>query len=122
MEGKTINGYKLKRLLGTGGMADVWYAENSLGKGAAVKMLLPRFCNDENVVTRFKNEAQIMVQLEHPNIRQVYDLGYIDERPCIIMEYLEGDDLKALMQKEQRFTNDELGKWWNQIADAHMKA
>ena len=118
MEGKTINGYTLQRLLGKGGMAEVWYAENSLGKCAAVKLLLPRFCNDEAIVARFQNEAKVMVQLDHPNIRQVYDFGYIDQRPCILMEYLEGDDLKALMKSGRHFTDDELIKWWNQIAEA----
>ena len=96
MQGKTINGYTLKTPLGTGGMAEVWYAENRIGKKAAVKLLLPKLCADESIVARFQNEAKVMVQLEHPNIRQVYDYDELDGRPCIIMEYLEGDDLKAL--------------------------
>ena len=96
----------------------MWYAENSLGKCAAVKILLEKLCHDEAIVARFQNEAKVMVQLNHPNIRQVYDFCYIDERPCILMEYLEGTDLKALMKSGRRFTNDELIKWWNQIADA----
>ena len=118
MQGKTINGYTLQQLLGVGGMAEVWLADNAIGKKAAVKLLLPKFCQDEAIVARFENEAKVMVQLDHPNIRQVYDYGNIDGRPTIIMEYLEGDDLKALMKQGHRFTNDELVKWWNQIADA----
>ena len=118
MEGKTINGYTLQRLLGKGGMAEVWYAENSLGKCAAIKILLEKFCHDEAIVARFQNEAKVMVQLDHPYIRQVYDFGHIDGRPCILMEYLEGDDLKALMKSGRRFKKDELIKWWDQIADA----
>ena len=118
MNGKTINGYTLQHQLGIGGMAEVWYAENIIGKKAAVKLLLPKFCNDEAIVARFQNEAKVMVQLDHPNIRQVYDFGSIDGRPCIVMEYLEGDDLKALMKSGRRFTDTELRKWWDQIADA----
>lgn len=118
MQGKTVNGYTLQRQLGVGGMAEVWLAENSIGKKAAVKLLLPRFCADEAVVARFENEARVMVQLDHPNIRQVYDYCNLDGRPCIVMEYLEGDDLKALMKKGFRFTDAEICKWWNQIADA----
>ena len=118
MEGKTINGYTLQRQLGVGGMAEVWLADNAIGKKAAVKLLLPKFCNDEAIVARFENEAKVMVQLDHPNIRQVYDYANIDGRPCIVMEYLEGDDLKALMKSGKRFTEEELCKWWNQIADA----
>ena len=93
MEGKTVNGYTLQHLLGTGGMAEVWYAENRIRKKAAVKLLLPRFCADESIVSRFQNEAEVMVELEHPNIRQVYDYGDVEGRPAIVMEYLECDDL-----------------------------
>ena len=118
MEGKTVNGYTLKSPLGTGGMAEVWLAENALGKKAAVKMLLPKFCDDESVKSRFYTEAKVMVELNHPNIRQVYDMDELDGRPAIIMEYLEGDDLKDYMKQGRRFTDEELKKWWNQLADA----
>lgn len=118
MEGKTINGFTLQRLLGVGGMAEVWLGENKIGKKAAVKLLLPKLCQDENVVSRFLTEAKVMVELNHPNIRQVYDYGEIDGRPTIVMEYLEGDDLKARMKRGQRFTDEELKRWWNQLVDA----
>ena len=118
MQGKTINGYTLQHQLGVGGMAEVWYAENAIEKQAAVKLLLPKFCNDEAIVARFQNEAKVMVKLDHPNIRQVYDYGSIDGRPCIVMEYLEGDDLKAMMKKGYCFSDEELVKWWNQMVEA----
>ena len=118
MEGKTINGYTLKHQLGVGGMAEVWLAENALGKKAAVKLLLSKFCDDESVKSRFYTEAKVMVELNHPYIRQVYDLDELDGRPAIIMEYLEGDDLKALMKQGRRFTDEELKQWWNQLVDA----
>ena len=118
MEGKTILGYTLQYRLGIGGMAEVWYAENKIHKRAAVKILNRDLSLNENIVARFQNEAEIMVALNHPNIRQVYDYSEIDGRPAIIMEYLEGDDLKARMKQGQRFTNDELVKWWNQLVDA----
>ena len=118
MEGKVINGYVLKRLLGMGGMAEVWYAENKLGKKAAVKLLLPQLCADEGIKARFFTEAQVMVELDHPNIRQVYDYGDIDGRPTIVMEYLDGMDLKAKMKRGQRFSDEQLILWWNQLVDA----
>lgn len=118
MQGKSISGYTLQRLLGTGGMAEVWYAENKIGKKAAVKLLLPKLCQDENLVSRFLTEARVMVELNHPNIRQVYDYGEIDGRPAIVMEYLEGEDLKARLKRGQRFTDEELKHWWSQLVDA----
>ena len=118
MQGKTINGYTLERPLGTGGMAEVWYAENKIGKKAAVKMLLSQLCADEGIKARFFTEAKVMVELDHPNIRQVYDFGDIDGRPTIVMEYLDGMDLKAKLKRGQRFSDDQLVKWWNQLVDA----
>ena len=118
MENKTILNYTLLRLLGKGGMAEVWYAENAIGKKAAVKVLLPKLCADETIVARFQNEAKVMVQLDHPNIRQVYDFGFIDGRPCIVMEYIEGNDLKTMMESDHRFSDEELRRWWDQLASA----
>ena len=118
MLNKTINGYTIKRKLGEGGMAEVWYAENKIGKKAAVKTLKPKLCIDEGIVERFENEAKVMVQLEHPFIRQVYDYEQIEGRPCIIMEYLEGEDLKSMLRKEHHFTENALKQWWNQLVDA----
>ena len=118
MQGKTIYGYTIQRSLGTGGMAEVWLAENKLGKKAAVKLILPKLCDDEGVKSRFYTEAKVMVKLEHPNIRQVYDFGELEGRPVIVMEYLEGDDLKSRMKRGQRFTEKELSHWWNQLVSA----
>lgn len=71
--GKVINGYTLCELLGEGGMAEVWRAENSLGKSVAVKLLKVEYVAIDNIVSRFENEARVMCRLDHPNIREVYD-------------------------------------------------
>ena len=118
MQGKSINGFTLQRLLGTGGMAEVWYAESEIGMKAAVKILSEKLSHDDQMQERFLNEAKVMVKLDHPNIRKVYGYGNIDGRPTIIMEYLDGSDLKARMKRGQRFTQEELVKWWNQLVDA----
>ena len=102
MQGKTINGFTLQRLLGVGGMAEVWYAENEIGMKAAVKILSDELSRNAQMRERFLNEAKVMVQLDHPNIRKVYGYGSIDDRPVIIMEYLEGEDLKARLKHGQR--------------------
>lgn len=118
MQGKTVNGYTLKRRIGSGGMAEVWYAENEIGKAAAVKVLHENLSNNPQIVERFHNEALLMVKLNHPNIRQVYGYGYIKNRHCIIMEYLEGSDLETLLKEGRRFSEEDLRRWWNQITHA----
>jgi len=113
-----VSGYTLQRELGTGGMAEVWYAENKLGKRAAVKILSKKLSDDENIKVRFESEARVMVKLNHPNIRQVYDYGMIEERPCIIMEYLDGEDLGTLIKKGGEFSQEQIIRWWNQMSSA----
>lgn len=72
MQGKTINGFTLLHLLGVGGMAEVWYAENEIGLKAAVKILSEELSHNAQMQERFLNEAKVMVKLDHPNIRKVH--------------------------------------------------
>ncbi len=118
MQGKQINGFILKRPLGVGGMAEVWYAENEIHKPAAIKLLNFELTKNEQIVERFRNEAEVMVRLDHRNIRQVYGYGMLECQPAIIMEYLEGDDLKAMLKSGHKFIDAELVKWWNQMVSA----
>lgn len=113
-----VAGYTILSKLGEGGMAEVWFAKNEIEKQAAIKILRTDLSLNQEIVARFINEAKIMVKLTHPNIRQVYDLATIDNRPCIIMEYLDGKDLKQLLQDGVRFPDEKLKIWWNQMADA----
>lgn len=118
MQGRKVLNYTLLRLLGQGGMAEVWYAENQIGKRAAVKILNKELSLNEPIVERFCNEAKVTVQLSHPYIRRVDDYDEVDGRPCMVMEYLEGGDLGARMKGGERFTDTQLRKWWNQIVSA----
>lgn len=118
MENLSINGFVLKYKLGDGGMAEVWYAENYLQKPAAVKVLLRRFCEEPEIVSRFENEAKLMVQLNHQHIRNIQDYGTINGRPCMVMEYLEGKDLAARMNDGEIFDKGQLITWWNDLVDA----
>ena len=118
LQGKIINGFELKHQLGEGGMAEVWYAENSIGKKAAVKVINKGLSYNEQIVERFKNEAKIMVALEHPNIRQAYDFSNIDGQPAIIQEYLEGNDMETLIHEGCKISEDLLVRWWDQLVAA----
>jgi eukaryotic-like serine/threonine-protein kinase len=92
--------YRLLYRLGTGGMADVWAAEDSmLGRRVALKFLLPRYAEDEQFVERFRREAAAAAGLQHPNVVSVYDRGEHDGVPFIAMEYVEGASLKDLIER-----------------------
>lgn len=113
-----LHGYTLQKSIGKGGMAEVWYAENSIGKIAAIKVLNKEFSANQEIVKRFESEARIMVSLNHPNIRKVYNFGMIGDQPAIVMEYLEGEDLSKKISKPQNYTNTEIIKWWNEAVSA----
>jgi serine/threonine protein kinase len=118
MINKTINGYTIKYQIGTGGMADVYFGENTLGLPAAIKVLKKEYSQHPQVKDRFINEAKIMKTLDHPYIRKVMDLGEIDGNPCIIMEYLEGQTFKELLQSSNKISDSRLIKYFDQCVDA----
>jgi beta-lactam-binding protein with PASTA domain len=90
--------YRLERKLGSGGMADVWLAEDQeLGRRVAVKILHERYANDEQFVERFRREATHAAGLSYPNIVSIYDRGVANGSYYIVMEYVEGRTLKELI-------------------------
>jgi eukaryotic-like serine/threonine-protein kinase len=90
--------YLLERKLGSGGMADVWLAEDQeLGRRVAVKILHGRYANDEQFVERFRREATHAAGLSHPNIVSIFDRGIAESSYYIVMEYVEGRTLKELI-------------------------
>ncbi|HWK19076.1 MAG TPA: Stk1 family PASTA domain-containing Ser/Thr kinase, partial [Solirubrobacteraceae bacterium] len=87
--------------LGSGGMADVFLAEDhQLGRKVALKLLHRRFAEDPGFVERFRREAQAAAGLQHPNVVSVYDRGEFDGTYYIAMEYLPGRTLKQLIREE----------------------
>jgi eukaryotic-like serine/threonine-protein kinase len=92
--------YRLLGRLGSGGMADVWCAEDSLlNRRVALKFLHPRFAQDEQFVERFRREASAAAGLQHPNVVGVFDRGSVDGTHFIAMEYVEGASLKDLIER-----------------------
>src|SRR5213596_4277341 len=92
--------YRIMRKLGTGGMANVYLAEDQeLGRRVAIKILDDRHAADEQFVERFRREAKNAAGLSHPNIVSIYDRGEAEGTYYIAMEYLDGRTLKELLVK-----------------------
>src|SRR5437763_16954512 len=100
--GTVIDGrYKVLQRLGSGGMADVFLAEDDqLGRKVAVKLLHRRCAADPGFVERFRREAQAAAGLQHPHVVSVYDRGAYDDTYYIAMEYLPGRSLKQLIRQD----------------------
>jgi eukaryotic-like serine/threonine-protein kinase len=92
--------YRVLRRLGSGGMADVWLAEDAhLQRQVALKVLYSRYLQDQQFVARFQREAEAAAGLQHPNIVGVFDRGQDDGVNYIAMRYVEGPTLKELIER-----------------------
>jgi eukaryotic-like serine/threonine-protein kinase len=93
--------YRIVERLGSGGMADVYAAEDlQLGRRVALKVLYRRFAEDQEFVERFRREASSAAGLQHQHVVSVYDRGEYDGTYYIAMEYLEGRSLKRIVEEE----------------------
>jgi beta-lactam-binding protein with PASTA domain len=101
-ENTVVDGrYRITGRIGSGGMADVYCAEDShLGREVAIKMLHRRFARDREFVERFRREASAAASLNHPNVVNVFDRGEHDGTYYIAMENLPGRTLKEIIQRE----------------------
>jgi tRNA A-37 threonylcarbamoyl transferase component Bud32 len=94
-----IGKYELLEFLG-GGMSHVYRARDTvIDRPVVVKILTPEACSDTEAKTRFLQEAKIAGNIQHENIVSVYDYGEHDGRPFIVMEYLQGEDLRDAIRK-----------------------
>ena len=92
-------------------MADVYKGEDTLlGRPVAIKILHANFASDDEFVSRFKREAQAAGKLNHPNIVNMYDVGYDQDMHYIIMEYVDGETLKEYITRHHRLSIDEAVK------------
>ncbi|HKG17463.1 MAG TPA: serine/threonine-protein kinase [Solirubrobacteraceae bacterium] len=101
--GSTLHGrrYRLERVLGTGGMASVWLAQDErLQRPVAVKVMADTLAGDPDYVRRFKREARIAARLSHPNLVDIFDFSAEGERPFLVMEYVAGGSLAQRMHAE----------------------
>ena len=98
--GANVGPYRIMEKLGQGGMATVYKAYHAnLDRYVALKVLHPAFLEDPNFLARFQREARLVAKLEHPNIVPVYDFAEHDNQPYLVMKYVEGETLKAHLNR-----------------------
>jgi serine/threonine protein kinase len=100
--GEVLDGrYRVLDLVGRGGMGVVYRVEHvRIGKIAAMKLLHRRLVSDVELLRRFHVEAEAISRLNHPNIVQVFDFGEVDSIPYLVMEYLHGENLGAVIKRD----------------------
>lgn len=118
------NRYEIISQLGGGGMALVYKARDTLlNRPVTVKVLRPEYTSDEEFVSRFRKEAQAVAKLSHPNIVSVYDVGQERDTHFIVMEYIEGRNLKQIIKENGKLpvsqAEDIAGQICAGLQDAH---
>src|SRR4051812_22567529 len=119
--------YKPIERLASGGMGEVWQAEDSvLGRTVAIKILRPEYADDPGFRDRFRNEARHAAMLAHPNVTQVFDFyegNDGDELPYIVMELVSGEPLSEMLRRSGALPVDQtwsiLGQTAAALAAAH---
>jgi hypothetical protein len=105
--GMDFAGYRLRAVLGRGGMSIVYQAENPrLRNVIALKVLAPELANDQIFRTRFREESQIAASLNHPNVIPIHDFGSSNGLLYIAMRYVSGTDLRRLIAEHRRLAPD----------------
>jgi serine/threonine protein kinase len=99
--GTEIAGYRVESFISRGGMAVVYRAQDRrLGRRVALKLLAPELSQDERFQQRFLRESRLAASLDHPNIIPIYEAGEANGLLYIVMRYVEGSDLKELLERE----------------------
>ena len=117
--GSVLAGFRVERLLGRGGMGAVYLAEDvHLRRKVAIKVLAREVADDERFRRRFLVESQLAASLEHPHIVPIYAAGDEDGVLYLATKYVEGFDLRALIEAHERVADDRTVALLGQIGDA----
>ncbi|MFC1559083.1 serine/threonine protein kinase [Gemmatimonadota bacterium] len=125
MKEQLVGHYKVLEKLGSGGMGEVWLAEDSrLDRKVALKFLPHFAAQDETEKARFKQEAKAAARLSHANIAQIYEIDEEDGRLYIVMEYVPGGSLRDVLDEAKRksLPLEQVVTWIQQISDGLAEA
>lgn len=119
--GKLFAGrYRILKSIGRGGMADVYLAKDLIldNEEVAIKVLRTNYQTDQIAVARFQREARAMAELNHPNIVSIRDIGEEDGQQFLVMEYVDGSDLKKHIQDHAPLSNNEVVRIMEEVLSA----
>lgn len=119
--GKLFAGrYRILKSIGRGGMADVYLAKDLIldNEEVAIKVLRTNYQTDQIAVARFQREARAMAELNHPNIVSICDIGEEDGQQFLVMEYVDGSDLKKYIQDHAPLSNNEVVRIMEEVLSA----
>src|ERR687884_1666850 len=101
------NRYRIVGLLGKGGMGEVYRGDDlKLSQPVALKFLPDRFLSDEAALARFHREVRVARQVSHRNVCRVYDIGEVDGKHFLSMEFIKGEELSSLLRRIGRLPTD----------------
>jgi tRNA A-37 threonylcarbamoyl transferase component Bud32 len=118
LTGATIAGFRVGRLLGEGAMGTVYRAEDAGGHRVAIKLLPPKLAGDERFRRRFLRELQIAASLDHPNVVRTVAFGEADGALYLVMEHVDGRDLRAMLRDEGPLAPEQTLDVVSQVAEA----
>ncbi len=117
--GETFAGYRVESLLGRGGMGVVYRAMDlSLLRPVALKLIAPELAEDERFRARFLREPRLAASLDHPSVVPIYEAGEWEGQLYLAMRYVEGDDLRTVLEREGKLTPEFTVGVLTQVADA----
>lgn len=119
--GKLFAGrYRILKSIGRGGMADVYLANDLIldNESVAIKVLRTNYQTDQVAVARFQREARAMTELSHPNIVAIRDIGEEDGQQFLVMEYVDGSDLKKFIQDHAPLSNQDVVRIMGEVLSA----
>lgn len=105
--GEQIGKYRIRNKIGEGGMGEVYLAhDEQLSREVVLKVLLPKYANDDDLIGRFKLEAKAVSALNHPNILTIYEIIESENLLCIVYEFIRGTTLREKIIRNQLSIND----------------
>jgi ABC-type branched-subunit amino acid transport system substrate-binding protein/glutamine cyclotransferase len=117
--GSTLAGYRVEALVGRGGMGVVYRATDlRLDRAVALKLIAPELAQDDRFRSRFLKESRMAAALDHPNVLPIYEAGESDGQLYLAMRYVEGNDLKSLLERDRTLTPERTVAVLGQVAGA----